>query len=62
MDLIEDLDELDSVAIRNMLISNRIINVKEKKKPIVIPPEIECENSIYLFHRDGCFRKRCYYI
>ena len=58
----DDFDELGTDAIRTMLIANKIINVKEKKKPVVIPAEIECENSIYLFHRSGVFRKVCFHI
>lgn len=28
----------------------------------VDPNEIGADNSIYLFHRDGCFRRNIYYI
>ena len=63
MDLVEDLDDLDSRAIRAMLIKNKVIQDRESKnKAIKIPSEIECENSIYIFNRKGCFRKTCYYI
>lgn len=29
---------------------------------MILPSEIECENSVYLFNREGIFRKTCYYI
>lgn len=63
VELIEDLDELDSTSIRQMLQTNKMITESKKvKTDIQIPAEIECENSIYLFNRQGRFRKICYYI
>lgn len=63
MEMVEDLDDLNSKAIRTMLIKNKVIKDREaKNRAIKIPLEIECENSIYIFNRAGCFRKLCYYI
>ena len=46
-----------------MLIDNGIIHVKEnRQEKMIVPGEIECENSVYLFNREGTFRKTCYYI
>lgn len=36
--------------------------VKQNRADIEIPEEIECENSVYLFSRDGWLRKTCYYV
>lgn len=62
LDQIDDLDELGSDAIRNMLITNNVIQAKKTNEPIVVPSSIQCENAIYLFNRESCFRKRCYYV
>ena len=62
-DDIGDLDELENDEIKKMLIDNNIIHVKEnRKEKMIVPREIECEDSIYLFNREGTFRKTCYYI
>lgn len=61
--MVEDLDELESEDIRGMLVSHKVIaSKKELRQDIKIPIEIECNNSIYLFNREGCFRKNCYWI
>ena len=62
-DQVGDLDELKNEEIKKMLIDNGIIRVKEnRKEKMIVPKEIKCENSVYLFNREGKFRKTCYYI
>ena len=46
-----------------MLVKTKVIREKRKKsKDWVVPEEIECEKSIYLFSRKGIFRRSCFYI
>ena len=62
-DLIDDVEDLDNQAIRHILIEQGLL--KPKKGEIdekSIGPEIEAENSIYLFNRHSCFRRNIYYI
>lgn len=62
LDEVEDMDEND---IRKMLVEHGYlkprdtdeIDLKEIKKGV-----IECEYSVYLFRREGCFRRNVYYI
>ena len=62
-DMVEDLDELDPNSIRKMLISTKVIRDKsQKSKDWVIPVQIECQKSIYVFNRKGIFRRTCYYV
>ena len=62
-DLIEDLDDLDSAALRRMLVTSGLIKgARTTWNDVTIPRDIECEKSIYLFDRSGCFRRACYHI
>ena len=62
-DHVADLDELDHEEVMKMLMENNVIPMpKLKLEHMLIPDEVECLNSVYLFHRDGAFRKTCYYI
>ena len=62
-DLIDDVEDLDNHSIRLILIEQGLLKAKkneiDEKK---IGPEIEAENSVYLFNRTSCFRKNIYYI
>ena len=59
----EDVDDLDPHSIHQMLVKTKVIREKRKKsKDWVVPEEIECERSVYLFSREGIFRRSCFYI
>ena len=59
----DEVEDLDNRAVRLLLIDQGILKAKkgeiDEKK---IGPEIAAENSIYLFNRNGCFRRNVYVI
>ena len=62
-DLVADLDELDHEEVLRMLMENNVIPMpKITLEGMLIPKEVECLCSVYLFHKDGAFRKTCYFI
>ena len=57
------MEDMDNADIRDLLIDQGIIKAKpgeiDEKQ---IGPEIEANNSIYLFNRNSCFRRNIFYI
>jgi len=55
---------MDEEEIRKLLVNNGILKPKpeDKKDEKKLSEEIHADNSIYLFHRDSCFRKNIYFI
>lgn len=61
---LDDIEEMDSEEIRKLLVKNGVLKPKKEDKldEKKIGEDIHADNSIYLFHRDSCFRKNVYFI
>jgi len=59
----EAVEDMDNDAVRLLLIDQGMIKARpgeiDEKN---LGPEIEAENSIYLFNRKSCFRRNVFYI
>lgn len=59
-----DIEEMSPQEIRRMLVENGVLKARKEdnidKK--LVGPEIHAENSVYLFHRRGCFRRNVHFI
>ena len=59
--LVEDIDDLEEQAIREIFMDEGIIKKKdlerEKKR---LYAGVECEFALYIFHKKGCFRLSLY--
>ena len=62
---LDDIDDMDPDYIRKLLVDKKILKPLEedrKNDKELSENEIECDNSIYLFNRNTCFRKYIYFI
>lgn len=61
LDAIEDMESED---IRKLLVTNGILNPRQQDQVDLklVGPEISAENSLYLFNRNGCFRRNIHFI
>ena len=62
---LDDIDDMDPDYIRKLLVEKKILKPLEedrKNDKELSENEIECDNSIYLFNRNTCFRKYIYFI
>ena len=59
-----DLEDMDSVEVRRMLVENGILKATESDNIDAkeVGNDIEAENSVYLFNRHGCFRRNVHFV
>ena len=63
VELVDDLDDLDEKQLHNLLVRANVIRDTVKKfSDFVVPNDIHCQSSIYLFHRKSKFRRICYFV
>jgi len=59
--LIEDIDDLEENAIREIFMDEGIIKKKDKEREKrKLYSGVECEYSMYLFHKQNCYRLALY--
>lgn len=63
-DEVEDLEDYDKETIRNLLIDQGIIKAKkeDQRDEKRVTSDIHCNDSVYLFNREGCFRRNCFFL
>ena len=62
---LENIEEMETEKVRQILVEKGKLKAKaidniDKKK--VDKDVIHADRSVYLFHRDGCFRRNIFYI
>lgn len=61
----DDIDDMNPEEIRKMLVEHGALKARKTDKvdhKFVDPATIEAENSLYLFNRNGCFRRNVHFI
>ena len=60
---VDSVEDMDNEMVRLLLINEGLIKAKKGEfDEKLIGPEIEAENSVYLFNRHSCFRRNVYYV
>lgn len=60
-----NIEDMETYEVRNMLVHAKILKAKKEDnidKKLVDPKIIHAENSVYLFNRNGCFRRNIFFI
>ena len=60
-----NIEDMETHEVRNMLVHAKILKAKKEDnidKKLVDKKIIHADNSIYLFHRDSCFRRNIFFI
>ena len=60
-----NIEDMETYEVRNMLVHAKILKAKKEDnidKKLVDKKIIHAENSIYLFNRNGCFRRNIFFI
>ena len=61
---LDNIDEMDTEEIRMMLVENGILKARKSDNidRTEVGKEIKADHSIYLFHRNSCFRKNVHFV
>lgn len=60
----EDIEEMTQMDIRKKLVDHGFLKARKEDNidMKLVEEDIKADNSIYLFHRKGCFRRNVHFV